>query len=130
MPLPHSVRVEVGGRGLLYGTIDVFFVENTSEGKVRIYHYAPEEPGRWLYTEHDPDMDAHPNPTFSVPVGLAPKLIQALKDHGVSEPDAGMHRGRLKEMEKHLTDMRRIVFGPMIAGDLFEKSEIFPETKK
>jgi len=55
-------------------------------------------------------------PLFSVPYSLelecdfSKKLLQALVDRGIQLPDKNFAQGKLEAAEKHLEDMRRLVF--------------------
>jgi hypothetical protein len=55
-------------------------------------------------------------PILSIPLsweiefGFSGQLLQALTDRGISLPDKNFAQGKLEATERHLEDMRRLVF--------------------
>ena len=52
-------------------------------------------------------------PSLTLPRGVAQTLLQKLTQHGVKPKDAGMTEGKLIATEKHLEDMRKVVFNQL-----------------
>ncbi len=49
-------------------------------------------------------------PTMALPIGVSEKLFESLSKRGIKTTDAGVTEGKLVATEKHLEDMRRLVF--------------------
>lgn len=55
-------------------------------------------------------------PSFSISSDLVPLLAEAIAKSGVKLPDESFVKGKLEATEKHLSDMRKIVFEPIVTG--------------
>lgn len=57
-----------------------------------------------------PKYGAYVEPTFRIPENVLPVLMEALSKNGVKLPEKAFIEGKLEATERHLEDMRTLVF--------------------
>ncbi len=57
-----------------------------------------------------PKYGAYAEPTFRISDYMLPMLMEAMIEKGVKPPDKAFNEGKLEATERHLDDMRTLVF--------------------